>query len=105
MGVALHALPARTSGSGRGGAATQAVPTCIRGRHDLGRCAAHTRSNKDTVFVDHLSALSAGERLTLTTNLGTLALLAEIMTCWLFGEMDPLGEACGKSSGCGLAVA
>lgn len=41
---------------------------------------------------DHLDALSAEERLTLFTNAGTLLLLAEILVCWLFGEIDPLGK-------------
>jgi hypothetical protein len=49
-------------------------------------------SNKDTVPIDHLDTLSAEERLTLFTNAGTLLLLAEIMVCWLFGEVDPLGK-------------
>lgn len=49
-------------------------------------------SNKDTVLIDHLDALSPEERLTLFTNLSTLLLLGEIMICWLFGQMDPLGE-------------
>lgn len=50
-------------------------------------------SNKDTSPVDHLDTLSPEERLTLFTNLGTLLLLAEVLLCWLFGEMDPLGES------------
>lgn len=50
-------------------------------------------SNKDTVPTDHLDTLNPEERLTLFTNLGTLLLLAEILLCWLFGQMDPLGEA------------
>jgi hypothetical protein len=49
-------------------------------------------SNKDTVPTDHLDTLNPEERLTLFTNLGTLLLLAEILLCWLFGQMDPLGE-------------
>jgi hypothetical protein len=40
-----------------------------------------------------LDTLSPEERLTLFTNLGTLLLLAEVLLCWLFGEMDPLGES------------
>lgn len=50
-----------------------------------------SRSNKDAVPVDHLDALNPEERLTLFTNLGTLLLLAEVLVCWLFGELDPLG--------------
>lgn len=57
-------------------------------------CALVCCSNKDTVPVDHLDTLSPEERLTLFTNLGTLLLLAEVLVCWLFGEMDPLGESC-----------
>lgn len=41
--------------------------------------------------VDYVDALSPEERLTLATNLGTLALLAQVLFCWLFGETDPLG--------------
>lgn len=59
-------------------------------------------SNKDTVPIDHLDALSAEERLTLFTNLGTLMLLGEILVCWLFGQMDPLGEDRRRPSCTGL---